>query len=78
MHVENLAIYDTTYESNAFHAVVAKGETPVESHVAQVAAVGAICNSATFENSNLEEKKIAGRSIVGNATGALSFLTVES
>lgn len=71
MHVENLAIYDTAYESNAFHAVIAKGETPVENNVAQVAAVGAICNSATFENSNLDEKKITGRSIVGNATGML-------
>lgn len=73
MHVENLAIYDTVYESNAFHGVDAKGSTAVEHNVSQIAAVGAICNAATFEDSNLDEKKVTGRNIVGNATGNLSY-----
>lgn len=76
MHVENLAIYDTTYEANAFHAVVTKGETPIENNISQVAAVGAICNSATFETSNLDEK-ISGRNILGNATGKPGILIIR-
>jgi hypothetical protein len=72
MHVENLAVFDTTYESEVLRAVLTTAETHVQSNLSQVAAVGAICNSATFDTStivNPDERKIAGNSIVGNATG---------
>lgn len=73
MHVENLSVFDTTYESNAYQQVVNQSQPPVESNLSQIAAVGAICNSATFDadasSSNSDEKKVQGKSIIGNATG---------
>ncbi|KAF9481785.1 sodium-potassium ATPase [Pholiota conissans] len=71
MHVENLAIFDTPYESDTLRAILRNAEAPVQTNLSQVAAVGAICNSATFDNNvevNPDEKKIAGKSIIGNAT----------
>lgn len=79
MHVENLAVFDTTYESNAFSSVVNQSEPPIESNLSQVAAVGAICNSATFDtdtsSSNSDEKKVQGRGIIGNATGNIRYIS---
>ncbi|KDR70264.1 hypothetical protein GALMADRAFT_255158 [Galerina marginata CBS 339.88] len=72
MHVENLAVFDSTYESNAFRGVITNSGPLIESNLSQIAAVGAICNSATFDNdsssSNSEEKPIHGKGIIGNAT----------
>jgi len=72
MHVENLAIFDSVYESNAFRTVITNSDPPVENNLSQIAAVGAICNATTFDvnaASGSDEKKIQGKGIVGNATG---------
>jgi len=76
MHVENLAIFDSVYESNAFRTVITNSDPPVENNLSQIAAVGAICNAATFDvgaASGSDEKKIQGKGIVGNATGQSDY-----
>jgi len=73
MHVENLAIFDTCFEARDFESYLSNAEPQVKSSLSQVAAVGAICNAATFDSdrtpSSSSEKSISIKSIVGNATG---------
>jgi sodium/potassium-transporting ATPase subunit alpha len=73
MHVENIAVLDSTYESNAFRTVITNAEPPVENNLSQIAAVGAICNSATFDVGAGVDEKTQRKAIVGNATGQISL-----
>lgn len=78
MHVENLAVFDSVYESNAFRTVITNSDFPAENNLSQIAAVGAICNAATFDMdaaSGSDEKKVQGKGIVGNATGQILFIS---
>lgn len=78
MHVENVAVYDNVYESSTFHDVLSKAESKIENNLSQIAAVGAICNSATFNENDVmssgsDEKGSHSHhmGIVGNATGMI-------
>jgi len=82
MHVENIAVFDSTYESNSFRSVISNADPLVENNLSQIAAVSVICNSATFDvGTGSEEKTTQGKAIVGNATGqiflSLDFLSVS-
>lgn len=68
MHVENLAILDIVYDSGSFRSIISNAEPARASNLAQVAAIGAICNAASFDNSRLDGKT-DGKAISGNATG---------
>ena len=63
MHVENVAILDAVYNSEAF------SDADIASNLEQVVAIGAICNAASFDNSSLLDKKTNERAVSGNATG---------
>lgn len=79
MHVEDLAIFDSVYESNAFRTVITNSDPPVENNLSQIAAVGAICNAAAFDvdaASGSDEKRVQGKGIVGNATGQIFFILI--
>jgi sodium/potassium-transporting ATPase subunit alpha len=67
MHVENIAILDVVYNSESFCTTLSDAEPASASNLAQVVAVGAICNAASFDK-NLDEKT-DGKAISGNATG---------
>lgn len=75
MHVENLAIFDSVYESNAFRTVITNSDPPVENNLSQIAAVGTICNAATFDvdSASGSDEKVQAKGIVGNATGQIFF-----
>lgn len=72
MHVENIAILDVVYNSESFRTSLSDAGPDSASNLAQVAAVGAICNAATF-NYGLSGKT-DGRGISGNATGDFFLL----
>ena len=65
MHVDNLAIFDTTVDSESI--TIPKPDSTA-GNILQVVAVSAICNAATFDN-NAPYTKSDGRPIFGNATG---------
>ncbi|KAF9554795.1 sodium-potassium ATPase [Agrocybe pediades] len=75
MHVENLAVFDTTYDSDSFPDVLSKAGASAKQNLAQIAAVGALCNAANFKEERegtssvgSSEKKTGPRGIAGNAT----------
>ena len=68
MHVENLAIFDSSFESRDFESVLSNAEPEARANLSQVISIGVICNAATF-NTNDPITENRGRSIVGNATG---------
>ncbi|KAF8154699.1 sodium-potassium ATPase [Crassisporium funariophilum] len=70
MHVENLAVFDTVYESKSFHTALSGAAPDAESSLRQIAAIGAICNAATFDTGHPSSDSIDnnGKTIVGNAT----------
>ena len=70
MHVENIAILDVVYDSETFRTTLSGVEPDRASNLAQVVAIGAICNAASFDNNPLDEKT-NGKAVSGNATGDL-------
>ncbi|KAI0259575.1 sodium-potassium ATPase [Gloeopeniophorella convolvens] len=64
MHVEDVAVYDTTCDKQALRERVDAAPAAAAENLRQLAAVAAICNAATFEGSPSEEK----RTIIGDAT----------
>lgn len=74
MHVESLAVFDSIHESDSFRGAGVVKDSVLENNLSQIAAVGTICNSATFETgpSSDPEEKIRIKGIHGNATGVLS------
>jgi len=76
MHVENFAIFDMVYDSNDIYNILAKSSPVIESNLSQLAAVGAICNSATFSENDamksaIHEKGSDTKGVAGNATGMI-------
>jgi sodium/potassium-transporting ATPase subunit alpha len=69
MHVENIAILDVVYNSESFCTTLSDAEPASASNLAQVIAVGTICNAASFDNSPDEK---TGKAVSGNATGDFS------
>jgi sodium/potassium-transporting ATPase subunit alpha len=80
MHVENLAVFDSSFESRDFESVLSNAEPEARANLSQVISIGAICNAATFEADLPTTEKSGERSIVGNATGNLisGFLPCSS
>jgi sodium/potassium-transporting ATPase subunit alpha len=68
MHVENIAILDVVYNSESFRTTLSDVESDSASNLAQVVAVGAICNAASFDNGPLDGRT-NGKAVSGNATG---------
>ena len=68
MHVENIAILDVVYDSGSFSSTISNAEPARASNLAQVAAIGAICNAASFDNSRPAGKS-DDKAVSGNATG---------
>jgi len=69
MHVENLAILDTIFNSESFRTLLPDAEADTAGNLLQVVAIGAICNAATFDNSSPLDKKTNEKAVSGNATG---------
>lgn len=69
MHVENVAISDTVYNSESLRAALPDAEPDTASNLLQVVAVGAICNAASFDNNSPLDKKTNEKVVSGNATG---------
>jgi hypothetical protein len=69
MHVENLAIFDSDFESRDFESVLSNAEPQARANLSQLISVGVICNAATFKAGVPTTEKSGGSSIVGNATG---------
>jgi sodium/potassium-transporting ATPase subunit alpha len=65
MHVEEAAIYDTTFTVPALRERLESAQPIVAESLRQLPAISAICNAATFEGSPSDSK----RSIIGDATG---------
>ena len=72
MHVENIALLDVVYNSETFRTTLSDAGPDNASNLAQVAAIGAICNAASF-NYSLPGAKTDGKPISGNATGKFFF-----
>ena len=68
MHVENIAILDVVYDSETFRTTLSDVGPDSESNLAQVVAIGAICNAASFDDSPLDGKTNR-KAVTGNATG---------
>jgi sodium/potassium-transporting ATPase subunit alpha len=65
MHVEDAAIYDTTFVVPTLLERLESAQPLVAENLRQLPAVSAICNAATFEGSPSDSK----RGIIGDATG---------
>jgi sodium/potassium-transporting ATPase subunit alpha len=65
MHVEDAAIYDTTFTVPTLRERLESAQPLVVENLQQLPAVSAICNAATFEGSPSDSK----RNIIGDATG---------
>ncbi len=65
MHVEDAAIYDTTFAVPTLREQLESAQPLVAENIRQLPAVSAICNAATFEGSPSDSK----RNIIGDATG---------
>ncbi|KAF8811093.1 sodium-potassium ATPase [Phlegmacium glaucopus] len=70
MHVENLAILDTEFQSESFRTLLSDAEPDTAGNLLQVVAIGAICNAASFDNSSPLDKKTNSKAVSGNATDA--------
>lgn len=68
MHVESLAVYDEFYVPSDYSQTVKKSSEEAAGNLSQVAAVGAICNAASFSTASNEKEGVA---VVGDATGML-------
>ncbi|OBZ73885.1 Sodium/potassium-transporting ATPase subunit alpha [Grifola frondosa] len=84
MHVENVAIFDDVLSHTSFQSVIADVGSKCAGSLAQLGAVGAICNAATFggagddDDDNDDEK--AGsqeRTIIGDATVLARIAAVQ-
>ena len=75
MHVVNVAVDDTVFESSAFEMAIQDATPDIAANLTQLAAVGGICNSAMFGTQTSEGSQ---KSIVGDATGTASSSTVPS
>ena len=67
MHIKNIAILDVMYGSKSFCTTLSDAEPASTSNLAQVIAVGTICNAASFDNS--PDEKTDGKAVSRNATG---------
>ena len=76
MHVENIALLDVVYNSETFRTTLSDAGPDNASNLAQVAAIGAICNAASF-NYSLPGAKTDGKPISGNATGKFFFFRLS-
>lgn len=65
MHVDNLAIFDTDFESQSFRTMA---EPDTTGNLLQVVTIGAICNAASFDNDPAHNKS-KEKTVSGNATG---------
>jgi sodium/potassium-transporting ATPase subunit alpha len=68
MHVQDVAIYDVTYDLPTLHQQLESAEDRVIENIRQLPTVSAICNAASFEGSPSESM----RNIIGDATGKWS------
>ncbi|KZS89101.1 sodium-potassium ATPase [Sistotremastrum niveocremeum HHB9708] len=77
MHVEDCAIYDHTYTKSSFQTLI--NNTPPDhvraENIAQMAAVGAICNGAEFSKEASEGSK---NPIIGDATDSAILRFADS
>jgi hypothetical protein len=65
MHVEDAAIYDTTFNVATLREQLESAQPLVAENLRQLPMVSAICNAAAFEGSPSDLK----RNIIGDATG---------
>ncbi|KAF9447587.1 sodium-potassium ATPase [Macrolepiota fuliginosa MF-IS2] len=65
MHVVDVAVADTTFDSSTFKSAVADATPQVAANLSQVAAVGGLCNSAVFQGDKGDGSE---RAIAGDAT----------
>lgn len=65
MHVEDVAIYDTTFAVPTLREQLESAQPSVVENLRQLPAISAICNAATFEGSPSDSM----RNIIGDATG---------
>ncbi|RPD63077.1 sodium-potassium ATPase [Lentinus tigrinus ALCF2SS1-6] len=65
MHVVNVAVDDMVFESSAFGSVLADATPEIVSNLAQVVAVGGLCNAAVF---GAEQEDGSDKSVAGDAT----------
>ena len=65
MHVEDAAIYDTTFNVPTLSEQLESAQPLVAENLRQLPTVSAICNAAAFEGSPSDSK----RNIIGDATG---------
>ena len=65
MHVEDAAIYDTTFNVPTLSEQLKSAQPLVAENLRQLPTVSAICNAAAFEGSPSDSK----RNIIGDATG---------
>jgi sodium/potassium-transporting ATPase subunit alpha len=65
MHVEEAAIYDTTFAVPTLRERLESAQPIVAENLRQLPAVSAICNAATFEGPSSNSKQ----NIIGDATG---------
>ena len=75
MHVENLAVLDTLFDSESFRTMLPDTQPDKAANLLQVVAIGALCNAASFDNSSPPDKKTNEKAISGNATG--DFLPLQ-
>jgi sodium/potassium-transporting ATPase subunit alpha len=69
MHVEDIAIYDTTFVTDSLESAIKDaGDSAAKYNLRQLGAVAAICNAATFQNDPTGEERL----ISGDATGKLA------
>lgn len=79
MHVENLAVLDSIYDLETCRESL-KSDNVLANNLSQIAAVGAICNSATFESDSSQDLQghSSKKRIHGNATGKLAYSILVS
>jgi hypothetical protein len=65
MHVEDAAIYNTTFNVATLREQLESAQHLVAKNLRQLPTVSAICNAAAFEGSPSDMK----RNIIGDATG---------
>ena len=65
MHVEDIGIYDTTYNLSTLNEQLESSPPSVAENLRQLPTVSAICNAAAFEGSPSDSR----RNVIGDATG---------
>ncbi|OBZ79410.1 Sodium/potassium-transporting ATPase subunit alpha-A [Grifola frondosa] len=70
MHVENVAVFDEVLPYSRFQSVIADVGSKSAENLAQLGAVSAICNAATFGGSSDDNEKAGSQeqAIIGDAT----------